>query len=91
MHSSNPKTKRAIPRIFNQIDPEQRLTILTIIMVQLDTLDVIRFALPQFSRQQSQSVAREQTDLFLQTVMPTLFSYVTQAPLNIVMGLLGLI
>ena len=88
---SYPKGKRAIPRIFNQIDPEQRLTILTIIMVQLDTLDVIRFALPQFSRQQSQSVAREQTDLFLQTVMPTLFSYVTEAPLNIVMGLLGLI
>lgn len=88
---SYPKGKKAIPRIFSQIDPEQRLTILTIIMVQLDTLDVIRSALPQFSRQQSQSVAREQADLFLQTVMPTLFSYVTEAPLSIVMGLLGLV
>lgn len=88
---SYPKGKKAIPRVFNQIDPEQRLTILTIIMVQLDTLDVIRSALPQFSRQQSQSMAREQGDLFLQTVMPTLFSYVTEAPLSIVMGLLGLV
>ena len=88
---SYPKGKKAIPRIFSQIDPEQRLTILTIIMVQLDTLDVVRSALPPFSQQQSQSVAREQVDLFLQTVMPTLFSYVTEAPLSIVMGLLSLV
>ncbi len=88
---SYPKGKKAIPRIFSQIDPEQRLTILTIIMVQLDTLDVVRSALPQFSQHQSPSVAREQIDLFLQTVMPTLFSYVTEAPLNIVMGLLSLV
>ena len=88
---SYPKGKKAIPRIFSQIDHEQRLTILTIIMVQLDTLDVVRSALPQFSQHQSQSVAREQIDLFLQTVMPTLFAYVTEAPLNIVMGLLSLI
>ena len=88
---SYPKGKKAIPRIFSQIDPEQRLTILTIIMVQLDTLDVIRSALPHSGQQQSQSVAREQVDLFLQTVMPTLFSYVTEAPLSIVMGLLSLV
>ena len=88
---SYPKGKKAIPRIFSQIDAEQRLTILTIIMVQLDTLDVIRFGLPQLSANQSQSAAREQVDLFLQTVMPTLFSYVTKAPLNIVMGLLSLL
>ena len=88
---SYPKGKKAIPRIFSQINSEQRLTILTIIMVQLDTLDVVRSALPQFSQHQSQSVVREQIDLFLQTVMPTLFSYVTEAPLNIVIGLLKLV
>ena len=88
---SYPKGKKAIPRIFSQIDPTQRLTILTIIMVQLDTLDVIRSGLPQFQSHQSPSVAREQVDLFLQTVMPTLFSYLTKAPLSIVMGLVGLL
>lgn len=88
---SYPKGKKAIPRIFSQLDSEQRLTILTIIMVQLDTLDVIRYNLLQFSSSQSPSVAREQIDLFLHTVMPTLFSYVTKAPLSIVMGLIGLL
>lgn len=85
------KGKKAIPRIFSHIDQEQRLTILTMIMVQLDTLDVIRSNLPQLSATQSPSIAREQIDLFLQTVMPALFSYVTEAPLGIVMGLLGLV
>lgn len=85
---SYPKGKKAIPRIFNHIDENQRLTILTMIMVHLDILDVIRQAQPGA---QPSSMSREQTDLFLQAVMPSLFSYVTEAPLNIVIGLLGLV
>ena len=88
---SYPKGKKAIPRIFTHIDQEQRLTILTIIMIQLDSLDVIRSAQPQFKALQSASIAREQVDLFLQTVMPSLFSYVTEAPLSIIVGLIGLV
>ena len=88
---SYPKGKKAIPRIFNHIDENQRLTILTMIMVHLDILDVIRLAQPLRNGTQPSSVAREQIDLFLQVVMPSLFSYVTEAPLNIVIGLLGLI
>ena len=82
------KGKKAIPRIFNHIDENQRLTILTMIMVHLDILDVIRQAQPGA---QTSSMSREQIDLFLQAVMPSLFSYVTEAPLNIVIGLLGLV
>lgn len=85
---SYPKGKKAIPRIFNHIDENQRLTILTMIMVHLDILDVIRQA--QAGAQPS-SMSREQVDLFLQAVMPSLFSYATEAPLNIVIGLLGLV
>lgn len=85
---SYPKGKKAIPRIFNHIDENQRLTILTMIMVHLDILDVIRQAQPGA---QPSSMSREQVDLFLQAVMPSLFSYVTEAPLNIVIGLLGLV
>lgn len=88
---SYPKGKKAIPRIFTHIDQEQRLTILTIIMIQLDSLDVVRSAQPQFKALQSASTAREQVDLFLQTVMPSLFSYVTEAPLSIIIGLIGLV
>jgi len=88
---SYPKGKKAIPRIFSHIDQEQRLTILTIIMIQLDTLDVIRSNQPQFAASQSAITAREQVDLFLQTVMPSLFSYVTEAPLHIIIGLVEII
>ena len=88
---SYPKGKKAIPRVFTHIDQEQRLTILTIIMIQLDTLDVIRSAQPHFGALQSRSVAREQVELFLQAVMPSLFSNVTEAPLNIITGLLSLV
>ena len=85
---SYPKGKKAIPRVFNHIDENQRLTILTMIMVHLDILDVIRQAQPGG---RPSSMSKEQVDLFLQTVMPSLFSYVTEAPLNIVIGLLGLV
>lgn len=88
---SYPKGKKAVPRLFSHIDQEQRLTILTIIMVQLDTLDVVRLTQPRFAPANSSSLAREQVDLFLQAVMPSLFSYVTEAPFNIVIGLLGLV
>ena len=88
---SYPKGKKAIPRVFSHIDQEQRLTVLTIIMVQLDTLDVIRSAQPQVAAKQSPTAIREQIELFLQTVMPSLFSYVTEAPLSVIIGLVGLV
>ena len=85
---SYPKGKKAIPRIFNHIDENQRLTILTMIIIHLDILDVIRQAQPGT---RPSPMSREQVDLFLQAVMPSLFSYVTDAPLNIIIGLLGLV
>ncbi|KAL6719254.1 DNA topoisomerase 2-associated protein pat1 [Lecanora helva] len=88
---SYPKGKKAIPRIFNHIDDNQRLTILTMIMVHLDVLDVIRLARPQSTAAQPSLAVREQIDIFLQTVMPSLFSSVTDAPLNIIVGLLSLV
>ena len=88
---SYPKGKKAIPRIFNHIDENQRLTILTMIMVHLDVLDVIRLAQPQSNKSQPSSMALEQVDLFLQAVMPSLFAFVSEAQLAIVIGLLGLV
>lgn len=88
---SYPKGKKAIPRIFNHIDENQRLTILTMVIVNLDVLDVIRLAQSQPQCPHSPSMAHEQIDFFLQAVMPSLFSCVTEAALNIVIGMLGLI
>ena len=85
------KGKKAIPRIFRHIDQEQRVTILTMIVVHLDQLDVIsRAQLPAGETQPSPAI-REEIELFLQLVMPSLLGYVSEAPMNIIIGLMGLV
>ncbi|KAL8844711.1 MAG: hypothetical protein Q9176_000811 [Flavoplaca citrina] len=88
---SYPKGKKAIPRIFRHIDEEQRLTILTMIVVHLNVIDVIRLVQPQAGNTQPSSSVREEVELFCQAVMPSLFGYINEAPLQIIMGLLGVI
>lgn len=88
---SYPKGKKAIPRVFRHIDQEQRLTILTMILVHLNVLDVIRLMQPQTNGIQPSAGAREEVELFCQAVMPSLFGYINEAPLQIIMGLSGLI
>ena len=86
---SYPKGKKAIPRIFRHVSPEQRLTIMTIIMVHLNVLDVIILDQPNESR--SPSLQRDEVELFSQTVMPSLFALINDAELTIVIGVLSLI
>ncbi|KAL9022493.1 MAG: hypothetical protein Q9185_000400 [Variospora sp. 1 TL-2023] len=88
---SYPKGKKAIPRIFRHLDQEQRLTILTMIFVHLNVLDVMRVVQPQAHGTQPSAGAREEVELFCQAVMPSLFGYINEAPLQISMGLLGVI
>ncbi|KAL4788706.1 topoisomerase II-associated protein PAT1 [Aspergillus varians] len=88
---SYPKGKKAIPRIFRHIDQEQRITILTMIVVHLDSLDVVRRAHPVPGEIQPSVAVREAIDLFSQAVMPSLLGYVSEAPFNIIIGLLGLV
>lgn len=85
------KGKKAIPRIFRHIDQEQRLTIITMIIIHLNVLDVIRLSEPQANETKPLNVAREEVELFSQAVMPSMFAYVNDAPMSIVIGLLGLI
>ena len=85
------KGKKAIPRVFHQIDQEQRVTILTMIVVHLDQLDVIREAQLAAGESQPAPQVREAIELFSQAVMPCLLGYVSEAPINIVIGLLGLL
>ncbi|EER38388.1 topisomerase II [Histoplasma capsulatum H143] len=88
---SYPKGKKAIPRIFRQIDQEQRVTILTMIIVHLDSLDVVQRAQLQSGESQPPLPVREEVDLFSHAVMPSLLGYVNEAPINIITGLLGLV
>lgn len=88
---SYPKGKKAIPRIFRHINQEQRVTILTMIIVHLDSLDVVQRAQLQPGETQPPGPVREEIDLFSQAVMPSLLGYVSEAPLKIIIGLLGLV
>lgn len=88
---SYPKGKKAIPRIFRHIDQEQRVTILTMIVVHLDSLDVVRMAQPVSGEAQPSLAVREAIDLFSLAVMPSLLGYVNEASFNIIIGLLGLV
>ncbi|KAF7585571.1 hypothetical protein BBP40_010642 [Aspergillus hancockii] len=88
---SYPKGKKAIPRIFRHIDQEQRVTILTMIVVHLDGLDVVRHGQSAPGETQPSLAVREAIDLFSQAVMPSLLGYVNEAPFNIIIGLLGLV
>ncbi|KAL2861261.1 deadenylation-dependent mRNA-decapping factor PAT1 [Aspergillus lucknowensis] len=88
---SYPKGKKAIPRIFRHIDQEQRVTILTMVVVHLDTLDVVQRAHPVSGETQPPLTVREAVDLFSQAVMPSLLGYVSEAPFHIIIGLLGLV
>ena len=88
---SYPKGKKAIPRVFRHLSSEQRVTMLTMIVLHLDVLDVIRLGQLQPGETQLPAAAREAIDLFSVAVTPSLFSYVSEAPLFNVIGLLGLI
>ncbi|KAI5866495.1 topoisomerase II-associated protein PAT1 [Durotheca rogersii] len=89
---SYPKGKKAIPRVFQHLSPEQRTTILTIIIIHLDQLDVVRGAQVQTGEPLSLNAAtRESIELFSLAVMPSLFQLLSESELHIVTGVLGLI
>ncbi|KAK3677866.1 DNA topoisomerase 2-associated protein pat1 [Recurvomyces mirabilis] len=85
------KGKKVIPRVFRHLDDNQRLTMLTLIAIHLDIVDVIRDAYPPAHNAPLPPKVKEEVEIFSQAVMPPLFSYVNEAPLNIIIGLLGLV
>jgi DNA topoisomerase 2-associated protein PAT1 len=85
------KGKKAIPRVFRHISHEQRKTILTIIIIHLDKLDVVRGAEIVDGEQRLDAAMRENVELFSQTVMSSLFNFMNDIGLDIVTGVMGLI
>lgn len=88
---SHGKGKKIIPRTFRHLDDQQRLTMLTLVIIHLDILDVIRDAYPANDNSPMPAKVKEEVQLFSAAVMPPLFSYVNEAPLDIIIGLLGLV
>jgi DNA topoisomerase 2-associated protein PAT1 len=87
---SHAKGKKAIPRLFRHIDEEQRITIITMIMVHLDSLSVVAHGIATPDDPLSPTM-REEIELFHHTVIPPLISLISDSKLNIIIGLLGLI
>jgi DNA topoisomerase 2-associated protein PAT1 len=85
------KGKKAIPRVFRHVTQEQRTTILTMIVVHLDQLDVVRQAQLLSGETLLNAGIREKVELFSLAVLPSLFAYLSEAELDIVTGVLGLI
>lgn len=87
---SHAKGKKAVPRIFPHIDEQERITVVTMIVVHLDQLSVVSHGIATPEEPLSPAM-REEIELFLGTVVPPLFAHVSESPLNIIIGLLGLI
>lgn len=84
------KGKKSIPRVFRHISQQQRATILTMIVFNLDQLDVIRQAIILPGESLLSGPVRESVDLFSSSVMPSLFGYLNEASLDIVSQILSL-
>ncbi|CAK7211525.1 DNA topoisomerase 2-associated protein pat1 [Sporothrix curviconia] len=91
---SYPKGKKAIPRVFRHLSDELRATVLTMIVVHLDQLDIVRDAQVNSDGQDGaagpNAALRESIDLFILTVVNTLFTFISELPLQMVTGVLGL-
>lgn len=86
------KGKKVIPRVFRHLDDQQRLTMLTLLALHLDQLDVVRDAYAAVAQSIPLPPAvKDEVELFAAAVMPPLFSYVNDAPLSILIGLVGLL
>lgn len=64
---------------------------LTLMAIHLDVLDVVRDAYPPADNTPLPQRVKDEIELFSQAVMPPLFAFVNEAPLGIIIGLLGLI
>lgn len=85
------KGKKAIPRIFPHLSFEQRTTILTMIVYHLDQLDVVQGAAVDSDGTTLNANMRENIELFISTVMPSLMQYLNETGIDIVDGILHLI
>lgn len=84
------KGKKAITRVFRHINLEQRTTILTMIIVNLDKLDVVRRGSVTDGHINLDAKLREDIELFSIAVCNTLFVFMSELGLNMVTGILGL-
>lgn len=84
------KGKKMVARVFRHTNLEQRTTILTMIIVHLDKLDVVRRGSVTDGYIDLDAKLREDIELFSLAVCNTLFVFLGELGLNMVTGILGL-
>ncbi|EAQ87508.1 hypothetical protein CHGG_04127 [Chaetomium globosum CBS 148.51] len=85
------KGMKAMQRISRHLTHEQRTTILTLILVNLDNLEVVRNAQVTPEAMQLNAAMRENVELFSVSVMSTLFTILNELDVDLVAGMLGLV
>ncbi|ORX71506.1 hypothetical protein DL89DRAFT_221914 [Linderina pennispora] len=82
------KGKRIIPRLVHHLSIDQVLALTTTIIANFESLDVCRFA--TYNAGAAAAKQREETDLFMQAVMPPALAFLADTSLQIVNGLFAL-
>ena len=85
------KGKKAMPRVFLVITPDQRLTILTMIIAHLQQLDVISQAHYQPNSPTLPPSTQESIETFLSSVIPPIVPLIETSHLTILIGLMGIL
>lgn len=85
------KGKKAMPRVFVVITPDQRLTILTMLIAYLQQLDVIAQGHYQPNTPSMPPSIQESIETFLSSVIPPIVPLIETSQLGIVIGLMGIL
>ncbi|KAF9371911.1 hypothetical protein BGX21_004961, partial [Mortierella sp. AD011] len=78
------KGKKVIPRVLRHLLPEQTLTLLTMLVANFESLNVCK------SEAYGDVQGNQEIELFMNTIVPPIISFVSVAPFRIVAGLLAL-
>lgn len=91
------KGKRLLPRVLRHLSNEQTLTAMTMIVASFDTLDVVKESVlldevPQKrgEKLEKRNDVKRQTDAFATSIVPSMLTLMTTAPMQIVSGMLAL-
>lgn len=92
------KGKRLLPRVLRHLSTEQTLTAMTMIVASFDTLDVVRESVlldeassnRNNARLENRKDAQRQTEAFATSIVPSMLTLMTTAPMQIVSGMLAL-
>jgi DNA topoisomerase 2-associated protein PAT1 len=95
---STVKGKKLLPRVLRHLSNEQTLTAMTMIVASFDTLDVVKqsvlldeeVVVHQSARVEKRNEAQRQSDAFAISIVPSMFTLMTTAPMQIVSGMLAL-